>query len=354
MTERKLFVGIDLGTYKTCAVASNGMRHTVPTCVGWARDMVARKVIGSSVAFGDEIVRHRRALNIIRPFFKGALKFTDQKEAGIAEVDLKRYSSAIRLLLHHVIGNLDLPQDCQLHGIIGVPSRASCENQKFILAAAKEEFDSLMLVHEPFAVAYGMDRLEKSLIVDIGAGTVDICPMYGAYSTADDQWTLPLGGDLIDEQIVASISKQHPEARISLELARQIKQKFGTVNKRSEAAIVTLATSGRPQEFDLTSILYDACHSLVQPIVDGIWRVVSRFERDYQRVLLNNILLAGGGSQLPGLDIAIERELQKVGGGHVCKVQDTVFAGAAGSLKLAMEMPQEDWERIAGSNAKAA
>lgn len=354
MTEKKLFVGIDLGTIKTCAVASNGLRHTVPTCVGWARDMVARKVVGANVAFGDDICRHRRALNIIRPFFKGALKFTDQKSAGINDDDLQRYSSAIRLLLHHVVEQLQPSQDCQIHGILGVPSRASAINQKFILEAAKQEFDSLMLVHEPFAVAYGMNRLEKSLVVDIGAGTIDICPMYGAYSTAEDQWTIPLGGDLIDEQIVASISKQYPEARVSLDLARQIKQKFATVNKRSEAAIVTLATDGKPQEFDLTNILYESCLSLVQPIVEGIWRVVSKFEPEYQRFLLNNILLAGGGSQLPGLDIAIEREIEKFGGGHVYKAHDTIYAGAAGALKLAMEMPQEEWNRIACTAKNAA
>ena len=43
---------------------------------------------------------------------------------------------------------------------------------------------------------------------------------------------------------------------------------------------------------------------------------------------------------------AIEKELEGYGGGTVRKVSDSVFAGAAGALKLAMAMPEHKWNHI--------
>src|SRR5260221_1873803 len=81
--EGVLYIGMDLGCYKTSVAATNGTREVTQSIVGWPKDPVSRKMLGKDIVFGDEAVKHRLALDTIRPFEKGALKYADNAEAGV-------------------------------------------------------------------------------------------------------------------------------------------------------------------------------------------------------------------------------------------------------------------------------
>src|SRR5262249_47801359 len=200
-------------------------------------------------------------------------------------------------------------------------------------------FDAVMIVSEPFTIAYGMNRLSDTLVVDIGAGTVDLCPIFGTFPTDEDQVTLPLGGDLIDEQFFKLMRETYPEAQLSANMAREIKEKYGFVHDVNEKAQVTLPVSGKPKPFDVTGPLKEACKMLVQPIVQALRDMVARFDPEFQQRMLQNIVLGGGGSQLKGLDRVIEESLKEYGGGRGKKGSDPVFAGCVGAREAAVGQP---------------
>jgi len=74
--------------------------------------------------------------------------------------------------------------------------------------------------------------------------------------------------------------------------------------------------------------------------------VVGSFDPDFQEALRHNIIIAGGGSRLQGIDKAVEKSLEAYGGGRAICVDDAEFCGSTGTLKLCADMPDEYWEQL--------
>src|SRR5262249_30628918 len=174
------------------------------------------------------------------------------------------------------------------------------------------------------------------------------------FPAEEEQVTVPVGGDLIDETFMKMLGQKYPQARLTLNMAREIKEKYGFVHDVNEKATVTLPVEGKPQSFDVTEPLKAACKTIVPLIIGGLREVIGKFDPEFQQRMLNNIVLGGGGSQLKGLDRMIEEGLKEYGGAKVKRVYDAMFAGAVGALKLAMSMPPEQFNKVKAQTAVAA
>ena len=352
-----VFVGMDLGTFKTSVASSAGYRDATPTAVGWPKDHIARTMLGRDIVFGQDLTEHRLALDVVRPFEKGVLKYGDAAASGLSEKQVEKHALATRLVIEYAV-NLVNPDHREktrpVYGVIGVPSRASLKNKQFVMDAASGVFDAVAIVSEPFTIAYGMNRLTDALVIDIGAGTIDICPIYGVYPADDEQVTVPLGGDAVDEEFEKRLKAKYPRVQASRNMIREIKEKYGFVNSVGEQALVNLPVDGKPTPHDVTEPLKAACLAVVNPIVDAVRKLIAKFDPEFQQRLRNNIVLGGGGSQLKGLDRVIEQALTEYGGAKVTRVSDATYAGAVGALKLAMSMPARGWTALTGKKAGKA
>jgi rod shape-determining protein MreB len=332
-----LRVGIDLGTSRSSVSASSGARHVVDSYVGWPVDTVARKVIKKSILFGREALDHRSMLDLHRPLERGLIKEGSEKD-----------EAAVRELLRHLI-SLVGPEDGQkVFAVVGVPAEALRVSRQHLRNAVKGIADSLMIVSEPFAVAYGMDALLHTMIIDIGAGTTDFCVMNGRYPTEDEQRTLLHAGDWVDDQLATYIRTRQPEAQFSVHMVREWKEKWSFVGEPKGPVMVTVQVGGKPTSLDITNEMRRACEGLLAPIGEAMFDLLARVEPEYHERVRNNVILAGGGSQVPGLAEALERTLGEVGSGKVRAVEDPVFAGSNGSLALALDAAESDWEQLPG------
>jgi len=346
MSEQATYIGMDLGSYKTSVACNNGRRDVLYTAIGWPKDHVARAMLGRDVVFGEDVVEQRLALDVVRPFARGVLKYNSYSDLGLSLDQAERHKEGARLLVEYAVSRMEPTAGLPVYGVIGAPSRASIANKQVIMEAAQDAFDAVLIVPEPFTIAYGMNRLTETVVIDIGAGTIDICPMYGRYPADEDQITIPIGGDNIDERFRDLMRDTYPQAKLSEKMARDIKEKYGFVHDANERVIVTLPTDGQPQELDITEPLKEACMTVVGPIIEALNELVSSLDPEFKQSLLNHVVLGGGGSQLKGLDRAIEQSLKDHGGGDVTKVFDSVFSGAVGALKLAMGTPLDYWNKL--------
>ena len=344
-TEKAMLLGIDLGTSRSSIVSMNGTRKTVESYVGYARDPISRKMLKTDVIYGRHALDNRLAVNLYRPLEKGVIKGT-RDDGGLSTDEQQKNLKAAKDLLRYMVDLVHPGRDEVLFGVIGVPSRATNKNKEAILEIAKEVLDSVMIVSEPFTVAYAMDRMSDVMVIDIGAGTTDLCRMHGTVPSEEDEISYAIAGDAVDAKMYELIMDKYPKAQLTQNMCKTFKEGYGFVSDTRDKVEVMIPVDGTPTPHDITKELKQACEILIDPIVEGIRKLVSSFNPEFQERLRHNILLSGGGGMMDGLNKRIEDAMKVIGGGQVTVVEEPLYAGADGALKLAMDMPGEYWQQL--------
>ncbi len=342
MTEKSekseiVYLGIDLGTSRSSVSASTGERHVIESFVGWPADMVARKVLKRDVLIGHEALENRTLLDLYRPLERGLMKEGSEKD-----------TAAVKALLQELIRLAGVTEDDgrRVRAVVGVPAEALRVNKQQLRSAMKGLVSSLMIVSEPFAVAYGMEELLHAMIIDIGAGTADFCVMMGRFPGEEDQRTLDTAGDAIDEQLAKLVAARYPRARFSIHMVRRWKEEHSFVGEPKGRVKVSAPIDGRPTELDITDEMRAACESILPPAIETMIDLLARVEPEFQEKVRHNIVLSGGTALISGLGKALEAALAEFGGGRVQVVKDPIFVGSDGGLAIATDAPEEDWEKL--------
>ncbi len=330
-----LFVGIDLGTSRSSISASNGTRQWIESYVGWPKDFIASQVVGKSVLFGSDALENRLSLDICRPL-----------QHGVIKEGIDRSEEAVKEIIRHLIELAKPSSDQRIHAVVGVPADTLRVNKLAIRKAVAEFVQSLIVVSEPFAVAYGMNLLNNSLVIDIGAGTTDFCIMHGTIPSEEDQKTILTAGDYIDEQLFSYLTEKYPNSKFNRNMVRQFKEKYSFVKDLSDEIRVEIPVDGKPVMHDIRNEVKRACESILPALTETTTEMIARFDPEFQIKIKNNIVLAGGGSLIRGLKEYLQDALKEYGTCHVTGVEDPLFSGSDGALKLAKDMPARYWEQL--------
>lgn len=330
------YIGVDCGTSRTSIATSTGKRITVESCIGYPKDLVARKLLkGKPYVLGKEAIENRLAVDLIYPLGDGVLNKDERSIEGMNII--------LKTAVEHLLP--DKKDKDLLYAAVGTPAQASIEDNKALLKVCSGVFNKVLIVSEPFACAYNLDMFE-GLVIDIGAGTVDLCRLRGTLPESEDQISLTTAGNYLDQLIETKLIEQYPGVQVTKNIIKQMKERHGYVGPFAPEAFFTLNVEGKPSEFSVGDILTVATREFVKPICRAVQELVASFDPEFQAKLRNNIIIAGGGSRLRGIDRAIETALSEYGGGSALVTEDPEFGGAVGALKMALEMPEDLWSEI--------
>ncbi|MAH08607.1 MAG: hypothetical protein CL961_02945 [Euryarchaeota archaeon] len=331
-----LYIGIDLGTFRSVMVSSDSHEEEELTVIGTPKDPIARNFLKRDVLFGEEALKNRLALNLFRPLEHGVIKDTAEDRDFIAH------------FITHLISLSDPEDYDRVVAVIGAPAEASYVDKTAIFDAAAGTVNAAMIISEPFAVAYALDMLEHTLVIDIGAGTTDLCRVYGTIPSPEDQMHTEYAGDYVDRKIIEEVQSKYSGAQITKDMARRWKEQHSFVSTSTPDApiMVDFSIEGKAMTLDITDCVQKACESIVDPIVENVKKLIASSNPEYQDSFRRNMILAGGGSGISGLGAMIERKLSDLGDVSVHVVDDPVRLGAMGGLRLAMEVPEEMWKNL--------
>ena len=90
MADDVMYIGIDLGTFRSVMVSSDSHEEEELTVIGTPKDAIAKNFLKRDVLFGEEALKNRLALNLFRPLEKGVIKAMESGPfAGYPVVDMK-------------------------------------------------------------------------------------------------------------------------------------------------------------------------------------------------------------------------------------------------------------------------
>ena len=292
-------LGIDLGTATTLVYLKGaGIVLCEPSVV--AIDRVTNKPL----AFGAEAKKMlgRTPANIvaIRPMKDGVIA-----DFEVTQEMLRYFIKAVRRRrMAHPRVIISVPS-----GITEVEKRAVRESAQ--QAGAREVY----LIEEPMAAAIGagmpVTEPRGNMIIDIGGGTTEVAVIsLGGIVVSK---SVRVAGDEMDAAIVQHIKRKY-NLLIGDRTAEDIKIKIGSADVLPEELRMTIKgrdlVAGLPRTLDISS--EEIREALTEPVQIIIEAVKSTLEKTPPELAADisdeGIVMAGGGSQLRGLDSLIHME----------------------------------------------
>ncbi len=299
-----LDIGIDLGTANTLVnVRGKGIVINEPSWV--AIEKKTRRPLAIGAEAKAMVGRTSSNVLAVRPLRDGVISEFDITEAMLEYFIGKAHEQSI----------VPVPRP---RVVVGVPKGATEVEKRAVYdacmsAGAREAY----LIDEPTAAALGanlpISEVPGTMIIDIGGGTTELA----IFSMGDTVMSrsMRIAGDEMDVDIVNYVRSKY-NLLIGERMAEAVKISMGSAYPLKEEQITTVRgrnlVSGLPEAVEISSVeLREALANSVRTIIDMAKDVLDETPPEIVSDLMEmGVCLAGGGSQLQGLDERLSSDLR--------------------------------------------
>ncbi len=298
-----LDIGIDLGTANTLVnVRGKGIVINEPSWVA------IEKRTRSPLAIGAEAkeMMGRTPANVvaIRPLRDGVISEFEITQAMLEYFIGKAHEQSI----------VPVPRP---RVVVGIPSGATeVEKRAVYDAAMSAGAREVGLIEEPKAAALGaglpVNEVRGSMVADIGGGTSEVAVLSMGGTVISR--SLRVAGDEMDLDIVQYIRNKY-NLLIGERIAEQVKMTIGSAYHLPEEKTAVVRgrnlVTGLPEAVEVSSVeIREAIANSVDTIISTIKDALDETPPEIIADLMETgVCLAGGGSQLLGLDRRLQDEL---------------------------------------------
>ncbi len=303
-------LGIDLGTANTLVyVRGAGIMIREPSVV--ARHRKSKQIVAIGREAKKMLGKTPGTIEALRPLKDGVIADFDAAEAMlhyyIKEVHRKPSRSWIP--------NIPRPKV-----VIGIPSGVTevehrAVREAALMAGAREAY----LIEEPMAAAIGaglpIEESRGSFICDIGGGTSEIAVLSLGGIVVNR--SIRVAGDEMDEAIISFMRLKH-SLLVGEQTAEDIKITVGSAfetEKKNDRQMVVRGRdieTGLPKTVKLNeSEIREALAGVIREIIESIAETMEETPPELTSdIVEHGIVLAGGGSLIPGIDQLIAGEMK--------------------------------------------
>lgn len=335
-------MGIDLGTANTLVlVKDKGIVIREPSVVAMHKKTKQIIAIGSEAK--AMLGRAPNTLIIIRPLADGVISDFDATAAMLTQY-IK--------IVHQTPGII--PKIPKPKVVIGIPSGVTdVERRAVHEAAVSAGARKVYLIEEPMAAAIGIglpiNESNGSIIVDIGGGTTEMAVT--ALGGIVVNRSIRIAGDEMDEAIIGYLRLKYG-VLIGQPTAEGIKIAIGSAHPGKDKEEKYWVVRGRDLETGLPKSLKISASEVreaLAPVVNEIVSAISSLMEETPPELVADVVnrgiaLAGGGSLLHNIDLAIAENIKI----PVWVAEDPMTAVVRGAGKLLNNPKMLERVRVTG------
>ena len=296
-------IGIDLGTATTLVyVRGEGIVLAEPSVV--AIERASHEVLAVGAEAKRMLGRTPGNIVAIRPMKDGVISDFDVVQEMLRAF-IKKVKNRRRNILHP-----------RLRIVISVPSGITEVEKRAVKESAQQAGAwKVYLIEEPMAASIGagmaVTEPTGNMIIDIGGGTTEVAIIsLGGIVVAK---SVRVAGDEMDSAIAMHIKRKY-NLMIGERTAEEIKIKIGSADRLPEEKTLTIKgrdlVAGLPRSVEINSEeIREALAEPVSAIVDAVKSTLEKAPPELAADIVDGgITMAGGSSQLRGLDTLIASE----------------------------------------------
>ena len=320
-------LAIDLGTANILvAIKGKGIVIREPSVV--ARHRKSKKVLAIGSEAKKMLGKTPQSIEALRPLRHGVISDFDATAAMLAH-----YIKLVHERPQKYYPNIPRPKV-----VIGIPSGVTEVERRAVQEAALDAGARVAyLIEEPMAAAIGANLpIQESkglMIVDIGGGTTEIAVISLGGIVVNR--SIRIAGDEMDQALITFARLKH-SLLIGEPTAEEVKITIGSAfmseNDKQTVVRGRDLESGLPKSMKLNSMeIREALGTVINNIISQIKEVLEETPPEFiSDIMEQGITLAGGSSQLKGLDKLISQEVKM----PVWVAEDPQTSVVRGALRL--------------------